>query len=365
MISRRMSLTVAYDLVPELITTGGIRRYAQQLHTSLAERDDLHLVAVGPRARRRDRTRLRIAQGLVREGWHHTVGLDRAARAAGADLVHCPGAFAPQRATRPLVLTVHDVLPLSHPHLFPPVTVAQQRLVLARRARRAARVIVNTEHVRGQAVELLGLERERVRVVPCGVDGRFRPTAPDTARLRARFGIDRPYVLAVGTLEPRKNLLAAVRGLAAAGLGDEVALVVAGAPGWRNEAFEREAPRAGVPLRMAGRVSDEELVALYSAARCLVFPSLYEGYGLPPLEAMACGCPVISSDRSGLPEVVGDAGLLVDPTDHEGIGAAIGALLSDDDRRRTLRERALARAAELSWAHVATRTVAVYREVVG
>jgi alpha-1,3-rhamnosyl/mannosyltransferase len=363
MIGRPMPLTVAYDLVPELITAGGIRRYAAQLRRALAARDDVRLVAVGPRARRRDRAVLRIAQGLAREGWHHTVGLDRAARAAGADVVHCPGAFAPQRSTAPLVLTVHDVLPLVHPELFPRVTVAQQRLVLARRARRAARVIVNTQHVRDEAATLLGLEHERIRVVPCGVDGRFRPTAPDPGRARERWGIDRPYVLAVGTLEPRKNLLGAVHGLRAAGLGDEVALVVAGAQGWRNEAFEREAPRAGVPLVMTGWVSDEELVGLYSGARCLVFPSLYEGYGLPPLEAMACGCPVVSSDRCGLPEVVGDAGVLVDPLDPEAIGAAIRALVDDEARRTELGERALARAAGLTWEHVAQRTVAVYREV--
>jgi len=363
MICAPVPLTVAYDLVPERITAGGIRRYAVELRRALAAREDVRLVAVGPRARRRDRARLRVAQGLAREGWHHTVGLDRTARVAGADLVHCPGAFAPQRSRLPLVLTIHDVLPLAHPELFPRVTVLQERLVLARRARRAARVIVNTGHVRDEAVALLGLAPERVRVVPCGVDARFRPVAPDPGGLRARFGLDRPYVLAVGTLEPRKNLLGAVRGLRAAGLGDEVALVIAGAQGWKNETFEREAPRAGVPLVMTGRVSDDELVGLYAGARCLVFPSLYEGYGLPPLEAMACGCPVVSSDRSGLPEVVGDAGLLVDPLDPEAIGAAIRTLVTDEEYRETLRERALARAAKLSWDHVAARTVDVYREV--
>jgi len=364
MIRRRMAPTVAYDRVPGLITAGGIHRYAVELREALAARSDVRLVPVGPRARRRDRPRLRLAQGLAREGWHHTVGLDRAARAVGADLVHCPAAFAPERSTLPLVLTVHDVLPLAHPELFPRVGVLQQRLMLARRARHAERVIVNTEHVRDEAVALLGLEPARVRVIPCGVATRFRPVASDPRWLRERFGLDRPYVLAVGTLEPRKNLLGAVQGLRAAGLGDEIALVVAGAQGWRNETFEREAPRAGVPLVMTGRVSDEDLVGLYGGARCLVFPSLYEGYGLPPLEAMACGCPVISSERSGLPEVVGDAGMLVDPLDPEVIGAAIRLLATDEDERARLRERALARAAELSWEEVAAQTVSVYCEVI-
>lgn len=356
-------VTVAYDLVPEQITVGGIARYATELRRALTVREDVRLVPVGPRARRRRRSAHRWTQGLAREGWHHTIGLDRAARRARAEVVHCPGALAPECSTLPLVLTVHDVLPLSHPGLFPRTTVVHQRLVLARRARRAARIIVNTAHVGEEVVALLGAAPERVRVVPCGVAAPFRPAPPDPAWLRERFVIDRPYVLAVGTLEPRKNLLGAVRGLRAAGLGDEVALVVTGAQGWRNDLFEREVPRAGVPLVMTGRVTDEELVGLYSAARCLVFPSLYEGYGLPPLEAMACGCPVISSDRCGLPEVVGDAGLLVDPLDPQAIGAAILALIGDEARRAELRERALARAAQMSWESVAAQTVGVYREV--
>ena len=357
-------VSVAYDLVPEQITVGGIARYAVELRRALTVREDVRLVPVGPRARRRDRSAHRWTQGLRREMWHHTIGLDRAARAARADVVHCPGALAPARSALPLVLTVHDVLPLVHPGLFPRTTVAHQRLVLARRARRAARVIVNTAHVRGQVKDVLGVAEERVRVVPCGVAARFRPAPPDPAWLRERFGLDRPYLLAVGNLEPRKNLLGAVRGLRAAGLGDEVALVVAGAQGWRNDVFEREAPRAGVPLVMTGRVSDEELVRLYSGARCLVFPSLCEGFGLPALEAMACGCPVISSDRCGLPEVVDDAALLVDPLDPQAIGSAIRALVGDEERRAELCERALVRAAGMSWERVGAQTVDVYREVV-
>ncbi|HEV2752968.1 MAG TPA: glycosyltransferase family 1 protein [Solirubrobacteraceae bacterium] len=357
-------VTVAYDLVPEQITGGGIARYAVELRRALTVRGDVRLVPVGPRARRRHRSAHRWTQGLRREGWYHTIGLDRAARAGGAEVVHCPGALAPERSRLPLVLTVHDVLPLVHPGLFPRTTVAHQRLLLARRARRAARVIVNTRHVREEVVALLGVEPERVRVVPCGVAAPFRPAPPDPAWLRERFGLDRPYVLAVGTLEPRKNLLGAVRGLRAAALGDEVAMVVAGAQGWRNEVFESQAPRAGVPLVMTGRVTDEELVRLYSGARCLIFPSLYEGYGLPPLEAMACGCPVISSDRCGLPEVVDDAGVLVDPLDPQAIGAAIRALAADEARRAQLRERALARPAQMTWERAGAQTVDVYRELV-
>jgi len=356
-----MAIRVAYDLVPARIATGGIRRYAQELGTALGARSDVTLLPAGPRARSRILRRHRIAQGLTREAWHHMLGLDRRASRDGAELIHCPAAFVPEHVRLPLVITIHDVLPLRHPQLFPRVIVYHQRLLLARRTRRAARIIANTEHARREIIESLQVEPGRIEVVPCGVAERFQPRTVDAPWLRTRFAIDRPYVLCVGTLEPRKNLLGVLRAMRAARLEDDVSLVVVGGRGWRNEAFEREASRAEIPLVLTGAIPDAELVALYSAARCLVFPSLYEGFGLPVLEAMACGCPVVTSDRSGLPELVDRAGLVVDPLDPERIGEAVRRLCEDQPLRDGLRKAGLRRAAQRSWDRVAHQTVGVYR----
>jgi alpha-1,3-rhamnosyl/mannosyltransferase len=193
------------------------------------------------------------------------------------------------------------------------------------------------------------------------VSPRFRPTPADPGWLRRRFDVGGRYVLCVGNREPRKNLAAAVRAFAAAGAAD-CSLVVAGVRGWRNAEFERAVERTGAHVAIAGYVSDDDLVRLYSGAACLVFPSLYEGFGLPPLEAMACGTPVIASDRTSLPEVVGDAGVLVDPRDEDALAAAIAALLEDESRARELGERGRERAARFTWERAADATVAAYRE---
>jgi alpha-1,3-rhamnosyl/mannosyltransferase len=255
------------------------------------------------------------------------------------------------------------VLPLVEPQLFPPVIRAHFALTVRPRARRAARVLTDTEHGRAQLVEVLGLAPERVAAIPLGVDERFARGPADPERLRERFGIDRPYVLCVGTLEPRKNLLAALQAVERAGVAPDVALVVAGGQGWRNEAFERAREQTAVEVVMTGRVSDDELVALYRGALCLLFPSLWEGYGLPPVEAMACGCPVIATDRPTVPEVVGDAGVLVDPLDVAAIAAAVASVVGDAHRREQLRARGLERAAGLTWQRTAAATAGLYRAV--
>jgi O-antigen biosynthesis alpha-1,3-rhamnosyltransferase len=357
----RMPLTVGYDRTPELIAVGGIKRYVGRLRAALGSVHDLSVVDLGMRARRRDRSVHVVTQGLLREGWWYTAGLDRRARAAAVDVVHCT-AFAPEVSRRPFVLTVQDVIPLVYPELFTRVSVVQHRLVLARRARRAARVLTTTEQTRREIADLLGVADARIRVVPLAVDPHFRPTERDAAWLRERFGITQRYVLCVGTLEPRKNLAGALRGMEQARLGDEVALVVAGGRGWKNEAFERMRPSAAVPVILTGPVDDAELVRLYGGAACLLYPSLYEGFGLPPLEAMACGCPAVVSDRSGLPERVGGGGLTVDPDDPASIAGAIRTIVGDEDLRARLSRRALETARRFTWERTAAGTAEVYRE---
>jgi glycosyltransferase involved in cell wall biosynthesis len=227
--------------------------------------------------------------------------------------------------------------------------------------RRAARIVTCSEHVRGEVVELLGVDPGRVVVTPLGVHERFRPAPPDEHAL-ARLGVRRPYLLAVATVSPRKNLAAVVRAYSRIaadhpGLG----LVIAGATGWRTEETDRAIRAAPSGVVTTGFVADEDLVALYNGAACLVFPSLEEGFGLPPLEAMACGTPVVASNTTSIPEVVGDAGLLVHPGDEEAIELAVRRVLEDGGLAEELRKRGLERARGFSWEACARLTVDVYR----
>ncbi|HEY7604510.1 MAG TPA: glycosyltransferase family 1 protein, partial [Gaiellaceae bacterium] len=266
------------------------------------------------------------------DAWWYPHGLPRAAR--GLDVLHCPTFRGPVRSDVPVVVTVHDLAVLRHPETFNQWTRHYSRLAVPRVARAARRLIAVSEFTRGEIVELLGVPAERIDVIPNAVGAPFVPDGP------AREG---EYVLAVGTLEPRKNLGAAQEAARRVGLP----LKVVGARGW-----------GGVQVDgWLGRVSDEELAALFRGARCLVYPSLYEGFGIPVLEAMACGTPVVTSAGGSTEEVAGGAAVLVDARDPatvaEGIEEAIG-------RRDELRAQGLVRAAQFTWDRVAAETRAVY-----
>jgi alpha-1,3-rhamnosyl/mannosyltransferase len=252
---------------------------------------------------------------------------------------------------------MHDVLVLSAPELFSAPIRANFRALAGPLARRAAVVLTGSHASARDIAEHLRVPEERIAVTPYGVEPRFRP-APASPELLARLGIDRPYVACVGTLEPRKNLVTALRAFAR--IGGDVALVIVGGRGWRNEAFEDELRAVRGKVVLTGFLGDEDLVGVLAGARCFVYPSLHEGYGFPPLEAMACGTPVVTSATSSLPEVVGDAGLLVDPRDEEAVAGAVERLLGDDDLHASLRAAGLARAASYTWERCAAATVAAY-----
>ncbi len=267
-------------------------------------------------------------------------------------------------------ITVYDLTAL----LFPAWHTAETRCLQQRKARfireHAEGVIAISETTRRDVVTHLGVPPERVYVVPPGVDPACRPLdGAQVARALAPLGL-RPgeYILHVGTIEPRKNLtrLAEAYDLLRWRMGSAAPrLVLAGAVGWLCADVLRRIEALGKDVLRLGHVSAEILPALYNGARLLVYPSLYEGFGLPPLEAMACGTPVVASSAGALPEVVGDAGLLVDPQDVEGLAAAMAELLADAERWTALRQAGLARAAAFSWARSARRLLEVYRAAVG
>jgi glycosyltransferase involved in cell wall biosynthesis len=249
-------------------------------------------------------------------------------RIESADVLHCPTFRGPFSSPVPLVVTVHDLAVLRHPGWFNRWTRAYSRLAVPRVVAAAARVIAVSEFTAGELRDLLGVPQGKIRIVPNAVDEVFTPDGP-----RA----EGDYALAVGTLEPRKNLAR----IAAAVDGE---LRVVGASGWGGVE-----PPANVTW--LGEVGDDELAALYRGARCLVYASLYEGFGIPVAEALACGCPVVTSRASPMAELAGDDAVLVDPTDVASIRAGIARAAAAPPRRG------------LSWTEVALRTEAIYAEV--
>ena len=270
------------------------------------------------------------------------------------------------------VVTVHDVIPLILPETFTPRHRLVVRLALARVRRKADLVVVPSHAVKRDVVRRVGLPENRVVVTHEGCEPRFRPVRSAAARrdVAARYGLPPRYVLAVGTLEPRKNLTTLLEAFARLRRDGEVdadlRLVLAGARGWLDEPIFATVRSLGLEdaVRFTGFVDDADLPAVYSGAALFVFPSLHEGFGLPLLEAMACGVPVVTSNISSMPEVAGDAAVLVDPRDADGLAAAIARLLRDEALRDRLREAGIARARQFSWETTARRTLDAYASVV-
>lgn len=355
-------LRVAFDTTGLELDAGGSARAIATLRAQLERRDDVELLQMAHRGQPGSGLR-RVLRGLHRELVYMPIQLPRRAAAAGADLLHCPVGVASTRSRVPLVVTVNDVMALEHPDWFTRANALQQRLVLPRAVAAAANVIVPSHYTRERLLAKSRIDPWRVDVVPYGVGPPFAPGRADPAALE-RLGVKSPYVLTVGTLQPRKNIPAALTAFErATAEGSPHTLVVAGARGWRDDAVAGmlRKPR----IHLLGAVEDEQLVELYRGADCLVFPSLYEGFGFPVLEAMACGTPVVCSDRTSLPEVADDAAVLVDPDDGAAFAAALTEVLSSPARRSELAESGLARAREFSWSRCADLTAAVYRRAAG
>jgi len=281
------------------------------------------------------------------------------------DVFHATAYGVPADLAAPLVFTVHDLSFLTHPHCHTLDNRIHCLTGLARGLARGAKLLAVSQSTRREAIRLLAVGESDVAVVYQAVDERFRPQKDAAVeQALARHGLGRPYVFTVGVLEPRKNLrhlIEAFRRLPAQ-VRESHLLVVAGAAGWLAEDPRRLAEEAGVAaqVRLLGEVPAEDLPALYAGAAVLAYPSLYEGFGLPPLEAMACGTPVVASNGSSLPEVVGEAGVLVDPHEPDSIRDGLVSVLTDPARRQALCAAGLARAAAFTWERAARETLALY-----
>ena len=250
------------------------------------------------------------------------------------------------------IVTIHDISVLDHPEWFSTKYAAWYRFLLPKLAKLATRILTVSEFSRSRLAEILDLASEKISVVPAGVDSRFKPVQPKTIEsVRKRLGLPRDYVLAVGTLEPRKNITGLFKAwsllLPRQKATRDIHLVLAGG----KASVFRDAGFSSLPdkVMLTGYVRDEDLPALYSGALAFVYPSLYEGFGLPPLEAMACGVPVVASGSTSIPEVTGDAALLVDPLDIESIADKLQLVLDDDLLRGSLRTAGFKRAKLFNW----------------
>lgn len=350
--------------------TGSGQYTARLLQALRAAAPGREFVTVLPAARSLAR---RALGGNLYKVWFEQWEFPRAARRVGADVAHVPYWGGPMDCGVPVVVTIHDLIPLLLPEYRGDWRVRAYMRLAAASARRAAVVLTDSEASRRDILEHLRLSPSRVRTVYLAADDAYRPPPPDMAEaVRRRLGLPSRYVLYFGGFDVRKNLRAVFAAFAeAAARAPRVGLVVAGRLPARDTPFtpdpRRLAQEAGVADRtvFVGWVDEADKPALYAGAEAFLFPSRYEGFGLPPLEAMACGTPVIASNAASLPEIVGDGGLLYDPEDVAGMAAGLAAVLTDDAMRAALAEKALAQARKFSWARTAEETLRAYEIALG
>jgi glycosyltransferase involved in cell wall biosynthesis len=312
--------------------------------------------------------------------WFEQVSFPRACRRQDVELAHVPYFAPPLFPTTPTVVTVHDLIPMLLPAYRGSILVRLYTLLVAIAAKRADIVLTDSQASKWDIVRLLDIPSERVRVIYLAADDIYQPVLDDhrPTAIRQKYGLPESYLLYLGGFDQRKNVSTLLKAFAQLARDPRGFLVIAGRlPEYgldlaiqakRSDFFPDPRPivqELGIEERVifTGWVPEEDKPALYSGARALVFPSLYEGFGLPPLEALACGTPVIASNRGSLPEIVGDGGLLLEPDDVEGLAGAMEKLLNDDTLWGDLRQKGLAHAARFSWEKTARETLAVYREV--
>ncbi len=380
----RASSVIGFDVTAALTQGGGIGRYTRELIRALVVEEpgfSYKLFSARPPAGLPVADSLPVAphvahhpapvdeRWLYRAWYRLRLPLPVQCITGPIDLFHSPDfVLPPVSGSIPTILTVHDLSFVHYPETFPPALVAYLNRVVPWSVGRAGHILADSQSTKRDLQAVWGVEADKITVLLSGVSERFHPVT-DAAALQAvreRYGLDRPFVLAVGTVQPRKNYEMLVRAFRPVAQQLPHALVIAGGKGWLDEGLTQEIARQGLGdrVRLTGFVDDADLPALYSAADLLAFSSLYEGFGLPLLEAMACGTPVLSSDASSLPEVAGDgAAVLLSPHDATAWTAAILELLGDEAARQRLIAAGRAQSARFTWRAAARRLAELYRRL--
>ncbi len=375
---------IAIDYTPAYEQGGGIGRYVRELVTALARHDastEYRLFVAGASARQLPSAPgpnfiwkpTRLTPSWLARLWHRArAPLPVEAFVGRVDLFHATDFVLPPTlpGTRTL-LTVHDLSFVRVPEAASPGLKAYLDTVVPRSVERADHVLADSQATRDDLIALYGTPADKVTVLLSGVDPRFHRVedADEIAAVRSRYGLgSQRFIFSIGTVQPRKNYVRLIYALARLRAdGFDGHLVIAGGRGWLDDPIHAAIQAAGLQeqVKLIGFAADSDLPALYSAAACLAFPSLYEGFGLPILEAMACGTPVVTANVSSLPEVAGDAALSVDPYDLDALTAALDNALHNVDLRATLIERGLARVSLFSWDSAAEQLRRIYAELIG
>ena len=311
----------------------------------------------------------RLLPGLCTLG---NIAISAATARAHLNIIHDPNGITPFLGPRngaSRVVTIHDAIPFVRPEPHNTFDNWRFRFMLPLAVRGADRVLTDSKNSLTDLTEHLPVPQAKSQIIYCGVESRFKPMPDDSFRrtILHRYGIVPPYILYIGGLNERKNLARLLEAYAIVREQHPAMTLVIGGKGMeQNSKLQATFNRLdlGETVRFTGYLEDADLPALYSAAELFVFPSLYEGFGLPPLEAMACGTPTITANTSSLPEVVGEAAITIDPLDIGALVSAINQVLTDDQLQSILKQRGLVRAAQFSWQQAASETVSVYQELV-
>lgn len=372
-------MRVGFDITPITSRRTGVGTYCfQLLRHLLALEENFQItgfssgwgrLALGPLAGKIARRHIPIPTRLLYQLWSAT-GRPKIDRLLGnIDLYHATNFFLPPVARARRVLTIHDLSFLVMPEYSSPAIVGPFSRGMRQFAAGADAILAYSQSTKNDIVRLLGIPSEKITVAPIAADPALAPIAKEAAaaHLQQTYGISRPFFLFVGTLEPRKNVAGVVRAFAQLAGEFPHNLVLIGPAGWNSEAIFQSIAQCGVPDRTIrpGFVPAEDLSAFYSAAAALLFPTHYEGFGLPLLEAMTCGCPIVTSDNSSVREVAGDAALYAPCDDIGAIAAAARRVVEDSPSRETMIKSGYAQARKFSWADCAQATFDVYRRLLG
>ncbi len=376
-------MRIGLDYTAAIRQRAGIGRYTRGIVSGLAQLDQSNTYALlisrdcTPDAtrlpaewpRNTSLCRLPFSERTLTIAWHRLhLPLYVELFAGALDVFHAPDFVLPPVRRARTIVTVHDLSFLRFPECADRRLVTYLTDVVPRSLRRADLVLADSASTGNDLVTLLNVPPKKISVVPAGVSFAYHPITDRDylAAVRARYNLPQRFVLSVGTLEPRKNLVRLIEAMSRLAADEpDLHLVLVGSKGWLYQDIFAAVERSGLSDRvhLPGHVAEEDLPAVYNLAAVFAFPSLYEGFGLPPLEALACGVPVVCSDSSSLPEVVGDAALLIPASDTAALADAISRLLHDDGLRETLRSRGLERARGFTWQAAAHQLLHAYQSL--
>ncbi|HOX39912.1 MAG TPA: glycosyltransferase family 1 protein [Candidatus Brocadiia bacterium] len=293
--------------------------------------------------------------------------LDKVSRSAGADVLHCGAYVCPVRHKLPIVVTAHDILAISHPEFCKPLNAFHYKMILPLCLKSAQAIVVPSTWTREQIIWRMPKLEGRIKVISPGVAPEFTAEIKeeDVSKVLGRLGVRRPFILFAGSLEPKKNpgAMAAAFGILKRRHGIPHSLVIAGRINWGVDAALAALKSMGDDVRLLGPVATGDLACLYRSADLMIFPSFAEGFGIPPLEAMACGCPVVASDIPPIVESLGDSAVLVPAAHHEAIAESAARIFSDEAFRQSLIEAGKRRASGFTWEATAQSYLKTYREI--